>query len=114
MAIKTITEIPASEFTGKRVIVRCDFNVQVFEGKIMDDLRIRKTLPTISYLKEAGARIMLISHNESKDGTGLRPICEHINEKYAKECGIVTFIENFATADAKYFGINERWRCCTI
>ena len=100
--MKTITEIPASEFKGKRVMVRCDFNIQVFEGKIMDDLRVRKTLPTISFLRDAGARVMLISHNESKDGTGLRPVCEHINETYGKECGVVTFIENFGTADAKH------------
>ena len=93
--IKSITSVPVSELKGKKVIVRCDFNVQVFEGKIMDDLRVRKTLPTIQFLRDAGARIILISHIESKDGTGLRPICEHINEKYSEKTGVVTFIEDF-------------------
>jgi phosphoglycerate kinase len=93
--IKSITSVPASELKGKKVIVRCDFNVQVFEGKIMDDLRVRKTLPTIQFLRDACARIILISHIESKDGTGLRPICEHINEKYSEKTGVVTFVENF-------------------
>jgi phosphoglycerate kinase len=93
--IKSITSVPALELKGKNVIVRCDFNVQVFEGKIMDDLRVRKTLPTIQFLRDAGARIILISHIESKDGTGLRPICEHINEKYSEKTGIVTFVEDF-------------------
>jgi phosphoglycerate kinase len=97
--IKLITSVPASELKGKKVIVRCDFNVQVFEGKIMDDLRVRKTLPTIQFLRDAGARIILISHIESKDGTGLRPICEHINEKYSEKTGTLTFIEDFRAVD---------------
>lgn len=93
--INSITSVPASELKGKRVIVRCDFNVQVFEGKIMDDLRVRKTLPTIQFLRDAGARVILISHIESKDGTGLRPICDHINEKYSERTGIVAFVDDF-------------------
>lgn len=93
--IESITSVPANDLKGKKVIVRCDFNVQVFEGKIMDDLRVRKTLPTIQFLRDAGARVILISHIESKDGTGLRPICEHINEKYSEKTGIVTFVDDF-------------------
>lgn len=93
--IKSITSVPTSELKGKRVIVRCDFNVQVFEGKIMDDLRVRKTLPTIQFLRDAGARVILISHIESKDDTGLRPICDHINKVYSEKTGTVTFIEDF-------------------
>lgn len=93
--IKSITSVPASELKGKKVIVRCDFNVQVFEGKIMDDLRVRKTLPTISFLRAAGAKVVLISHIESKDGTGLRPVCEYINQTYSAECGLVAFVEDF-------------------
>ncbi len=93
--IKPITSVPAVELKGKKIIVRCDFNVQVFEGKIMDDLRVRKTLPTIQFLRDAGARVILISHIESKDGTGLKPVCEYINETYTKECGVVTFVSDF-------------------
>ncbi|MDQ5911915.1 MAG: phosphoglycerate kinase [Patescibacteria group bacterium] len=98
--IKSITSVPTTELKGKRVIVRCDFNVQVFEGKIMDDLRVRKTLPTIQFLRDAGARVILISHIESKDGTGLKPVCEYINETYTKECGVVTFVSDFQSEDA--------------
>ncbi|MCF7865542.1 MAG: phosphoglycerate kinase [Candidatus Pacebacteria bacterium] len=93
--VKSITSVQSSELKGKRVIVRCDFNIQVFGGKILDDLRIRKTLPTISYLRNAGAKIILISHIESKDGTGLKPVCEYMNETYAKECGVVMFVSDF-------------------
>lgn len=100
-SITAITSVPTSEFKGKRVIVRCDFNVQIFEGRILDDLRIRKTIPTIEFLRNAGAKIILISHIESKDGTGLHPVCEHINEKYSAETGIVAFIQDFRGADAQ-------------
>lgn len=47
---------------GKRVIVRVDFNVPIKEGKIKDDNRIVQALPTINYLVEQGARIILMSH----------------------------------------------------
>lgn len=93
--IKPITSVVETELKGKRVIVRCDFNMQVFEGKVLDDLRLRKTLPTIKFLRAAGAKVILISHIESKDGTGLKPICEYMNEKYLAECGLVTFVSDF-------------------
>jgi phosphoglycerate kinase len=47
----------------KRVLVRCDFNLPLAEsGEILDDFRIQKTLPTINYLLEKGAKIILMSH----------------------------------------------------
>jgi len=50
-------------FRGKRVLVRCDFNVPLSEkGLISDDFRIKKSLPTIEYLVKKGARLILMSH----------------------------------------------------
>ena len=59
MAKQTVRDL---DVRGKRVIVRVDFNVPIKEGKIKDDNRIVQALPTINYLVEQGARIILMSH----------------------------------------------------
>lgn len=56
---------------GKRVLVRCDFNVPLDEsGNILNDFRIKQTLPTIKYLADKGAKIILLSHLDP-ESTGL-------------------------------------------
>ena len=47
---------------GKKVIVRCDFNVPQKDGEITDDNRIRAALATVNYLKDHGAKVILMSH----------------------------------------------------
>ncbi|MBC7074102.1 phosphoglycerate kinase, partial [Candidatus Parcubacteria bacterium] len=59
MKIKTLKDF---NFKGKKVLVRCDFNVPIQNGKILDDFRIKIALPTIKFLKKEGAKILLISH----------------------------------------------------
>ena len=57
------------QVSGKRVLVRCDFNVPLSpEGDILDDFRIQKTLPTINYLLGQKAIIILMSHLDDPEG----------------------------------------------
>ncbi len=71
---------------GKRVLLRCDFNVPLSEeGVVLDDFRIKETIPTIRYLADNGAKIILMSHlgrPEGKVVEGLRltPIREKLEE----------------------------------
>lgn len=56
---KTVEDI---EVNGKRVLVRCDFNVPMKDGVITDENRLVGALPTIKYLSEHGAKVILCSH----------------------------------------------------
>ncbi|WKC74897.1 phosphoglycerate kinase [Borreliella yangtzensis] len=83
MSIKTVKDF--NSFAGKRVLVRCDFNVPLKEGNISDDTRIKSALPTIDYLKERGAKIVLISHLGRPEGKknlkySLKPVANRLSE----------------------------------
>jgi len=67
---------------GKIVILRVDFNVPIKDGKVEDDFRIQKALPTIKFLQKKGAKIVLITHL-GKGGQTLRPVAKVLN-KYIK------------------------------
>jgi len=73
------------DFEGKRVLVRCDFNVPIENGKVLDDFRIRNAIPTIHFLKENKAKIILISHFGDPEGEiveelRLDPVAKHLQE----------------------------------
>lgn len=65
MKKRTIRDI---DLAGKRVFLRVDYNVQFEGGQILDDHRLRESLPTIAYLREAGARIVVCSHRGRPGG----------------------------------------------
>lgn len=79
------------EVKGKRVLVRCDFNVPLDENRnITDETRIDGALPTIKYLLDNGAKVILCSHlgkpkGEPKPELSLAPVAKKLSEKLGKE-----------------------------
>ena len=79
------------QVAGKRVLVRCDFNVPLDENRnITDETRIDGALPTIKYLMENGAKVILCSHmgkpkGEPKPELSLAPVAKSLSEKLGKE-----------------------------
>lgn len=68
------------DIQGKRVLLRLDLNVPLESGKIRDTYRIEKALPTINFLRSAGARTIIVSHiGKGKKEDTLRPVAEYLN-----------------------------------
>ena len=84
---KTVRDI---EIKGKKALVRCDFNVPLKDGEITDDIRIVSALPTIKYLTEGGAKVILMSHLGRPEGEPnpkytLAPVAARLSELLGQE-----------------------------
>ena len=80
---------------GKRVLVRCDFNVPLKDGEITDETRINAALPTIQKLVNDGGKVILCSHlgkvkNGPNEGESLAPVAKRLSEKLGKEVNFVS------------------------
>ncbi len=91
---KSITDV---DVRGKRVLVRVDYNVPIKDGKVGDDTRIRAAMPTLEYLLQNGAAVILCSHlGRPKGGPdpkySLRPVAVHLSGllgkpvQFAEDC----------------------------
>jgi phosphoglycerate kinase len=83
-------DLRTAELKGKKVLYRPDYNVPVENGVIHDDFRIRATFPTLEYLMEQGAKIIIASHLGRPDGHevaefNLRPVAERLADEYPKQ-----------------------------
>ncbi len=112
---KTVDDIAVK---GKKVLVRCDFNVPVKDGVITDDNRITAALPTINKLVSEGAKVILCSHmgkpkGEVKKELSLAPVAKRLSEYLKKEV-VFAADDNVVGENAKEAGCgNERRRCCS-
>lgn len=106
MEKKTVKDI---DVKGKTILVRCDFNVPMSEGNIQDDTRIKAAIPTIQYLMEQGAKVVLCSHlgkpkpekmtpEEMKEKFSLSPVAQKLSEELGKE---VKFADDLTGNSAK-------------
>src|SRR5881409_4479664 len=91
MSLRTLDSLGTID--GKRVVVRCDLNVPLSDGRITDDGRVRASLPTLNALLDGGASVTVVSHLGRPDGSpnpkySLRPVAARLGELLGRE---VTF-----------------------
>ena len=101
-AFKTLDDLPA-DLTGKRVLVRVDFNVPFHKGAISDDTRLRAAVPTIVELSDKGAIVLLLSHfgrpkGQSRPDMSLALLVRPLSELAGRP---VRFIEDCQGAEAE-------------
>jgi phosphoglycerate kinase len=105
--LRTLSDVQDSQFDGKRVFVRVDFNVSISNGTIGEDYRIRMSLPTIEYLAKRGAKVILASHLGRPEGRdykySIAPVAKRLTEiigrsrspiRFASDC-VGTEIEGY-------------------
>jgi len=90
MAKKSVGDLTEADLKGKKVLVRCDLNVPLDGKTITDDTRIRASIPTVKYLMDNGAKVLLSSHlgrpkSGPEDKFSLGPVAPRLTELLGKE-----------------------------
>lgn len=93
MKIKPIIKV--KNLSGKKILLRVDFNVPIKNGKVQDEMRIEKSLPTIKFLLQKGARVILVSHlGRPKDfdkKLSLKPVVACLEKLLNKKVGFIDY-----------------------
>lgn len=107
--MKSIDEI--GDLTGKRVLIRCDFNVPLDGDTITDDGRIRAALPTLTKLRDGGARIVIMAHLGRPKGQvnpkySLAPVAKRLGELLGTDVALATDVVG-ESAQATVAGLGD-------
>lgn len=95
--MRSLKEI--GDLSGKKVLLRIDLNVPIKDGKDLENFRIKKVLPTINFLREGGAKIIILSHLEDKHKNvlSLRPVFEYLKDIFSD----MIFASDFSELEEK-------------
>ena len=101
MKIRSIENI---DFRGKFVLLRCDFNVQVVDGKITDAFRIQQSMKTINALRDGGAKLAICAHFGRPKGARnmeftLKPVADYLGVKLIPDCLDKDFMSDMKDGD---------------
>ena len=116
MKLRTIENL---DVRGKYVLLRDDFNVQIVDGKITDVFRIEQSMPTIDFLRRAGARVVIVSHRGRPKGErnmdfSLQPIADYMNVRLIPDCLDKDFLADMNDGDVvllenvRFYGADEK------
>ena len=98
-----VVPITRLDFQNKKVLVRCDFNVPIAEGKIQDSARIDASLETIRYIFEHGGTAVLCSHlgrpKERSADLSLKPVAEYLTKVLACASEMTNMISTTAPSE---------------
>ena len=99
--LRTLDDL--GDVSGRRVLVRVDFNVPLDAGAVADDTRIRLAVPTLEALRERGARLLLVSHLGRPEGRdprwSLRPVADHLAGLLGEEVALAPSLDEIPDAD---------------
>ncbi|MBO4746030.1 MAG: phosphoglycerate kinase [Alphaproteobacteria bacterium] len=99
-----LRDLSGLSLRGKYVLLRDDFNVQILDGKITESFRIERSMPTIDFLRNAGARVAIVSHLGRPKGTrdmkySLRGVAEYMKLPLIDDCLDKSFLANMKDGD---------------
>jgi phosphoglycerate kinase len=98
---RSLRDLPPAALDGRRALVRVDFNVPLHEGRVTDTTRLRAAVPTIAYLRDTGARVVLLSHLDRPRGPDPALSLRHVVREVERLLGTpVEFIPDPATGAA--------------